>query len=186
MRGNKYEEILSVAAHLIAQKGYNGVSFQEIANKVGIHKSTLFHYVNNKEQLLLRILEKSIDELNIYFEKLVNSELEPQMKLEKAIDYHLTLLIKNVDNGNIYLNELRSLPKKTQVKYYGKRKQHRKNFERIIVEMQKKGYLKGINAKIATLGLLGMLNWSFRWYKPGGPLTAREISKQFYRIMTKR
>jgi len=72
-RDNKYEKIVSVAAALISRNGYTGSSFHEIANRVGIHKSTLFHYFKNKEELLLRILETSVDEVNSELEKIINN-----------------------------------------------------------------------------------------------------------------
>jgi AcrR family transcriptional regulator len=91
MRDNKYEEIISVAAGLIRREGYNGTSFQEIANKVVIHKSTIFHDVRNKEELLLRILEASVDEVNSDLRKIVSkNELKPKEKLKEAFDNHIT------------------------------------------------------------------------------------------------
>lgn len=69
MRISKYEKILSVATKLIAKKGYKGASFQEIANKVDLHKSSLFHYFKSKEKLLLKILERPVDEVNVNLKK---------------------------------------------------------------------------------------------------------------------
>jgi AcrR family transcriptional regulator len=132
MRKKRYESILKVASHSIATKGYQGTSFQEIADKVGLHKSSLFHYFKNKEQILLKILETPIDEVNSNLAKIIgNEELTPEEKLKKAIEDHLTLLTGYLDNVNVYLNETRSLSKKNQLAYLGKRKRYEKNFKRI-------------------------------------------------------
>jgi len=116
MRDNKYKKIISVAADLINQKGYRGTSFQEIGDKVGIHKSTLFHYFKNKEELLLRILEKSVDEVNSDLTDITNNkQLKPEEKLRQAFDNHLTSMTKkHTDSVNAYLHELRNLSKKNQ------------------------------------------------------------------------
>jgi AcrR family transcriptional regulator len=187
MRENKYEKILSVAGALITQKGYNGTSFQEIANEVGIHKSTLFHYFKNKEELLLRILEKSIDEVNSDLREIAHSiELEPQEKLRKVIDNHLTTMIyKHSDNVNAYLYELRNLSRKNQRKYLEKRKRYEKHFEKIIDEMKAKGYFNSLDTKIVVFGLLGMLNWVAKWYKKDGAQSITEVSNVFYRMVTR-
>ncbi len=74
MRKRKYEKILSLAPKLIAPKGYHGTSFQQIADKVGLHKGSLFHYFKNKEELLLKILEKPIDEVNSNLRKIINNK----------------------------------------------------------------------------------------------------------------
>lgn len=92
MRDNKYEKIQLVAASLMNQKSYKGCSPQKIADRVGLHKRCFFHYFKNKEELLLRILEKPIEEVSINLEKMMNNnELRPEEKLREAIDNHLTL-----------------------------------------------------------------------------------------------
>lgn len=185
MRNNKYEIILGSSAKLISQKGYKTVSLQEIANKVGLHKSTLFHYFKNKEKLLRCILEKSVDQVNVTLQQIIqNRELTPEEKLREAIGNHLTLLIEHFDNVNIYLNELRSLSKKNQVRYLQKRRRYEKDFEKIVVEMKKNGYFHGLNTKIVTYGILGMLNWVAKWYRSDGPLSIQEVTNIFYRMLS--
>lgn len=184
VRKNKYDKILSVTTHLISQKGFQGTSLQKIADKVGLHKSSLFHYIKNKEELLFRILEKSMDEANINLEKITtHRELGPEEKLKKAFDSHLTLLGEYIYNVNIYLNEFRSLSKKNKTVYLEKRKKYERDFEKIIVEMKTKGYFNGLDTKIVTFGILGMLNWVVKWYKKVGPLTTGEISNIFYKMI---
>jgi len=186
-KGNQYEKILRVSADLISQKGYHGVSLQQIANKTRLHKSSLFHYFKNKEELILRILEASVDDASGNLKKIVvNNELSPKERLRKAIEEHLTsLLTEHRANATIYLNELRGLSRKNQKEYLTKRKRYQKDFEKIIEGMEREGYFSGLDPKIVTAGILGMLNWTARWYKKTGRLTIKEISDNFYRMVTK-
>ena len=180
MKKNKYEKILSLAPKLIAREGYEGTSFQEIANEVGLHKSTLFYYFKNKEELLLKILQKPIDEVNLNLRKIINNKkLKPEEKLRMAIHNHLKLLTEYIDNVNIYLNETRSLSRKNQLIYLEKRKKYAKDFMEIVKEMKGCGYFNGLNTKIVTFGLLGMLNWTVKWYKEDGHLTVDTITNIF-------
>jgi AcrR family transcriptional regulator len=186
MRDNKYEKILSVTGVLIREKSYRETSFREIADNVGINKSTIFHYFKNKQEILLRILEKSIDEVNSDLRKITNSNvLEPEEKLRQAFDNHLTSMTgKYFDNVNAYLYELRNLSTQNQKIYLKKRKEYEKYFKKIISEMGKKGYFKGLDTTILTFGILGMLNWVPKWYKKDGPKSAKEVSNIFYRMVT--
>jgi AcrR family transcriptional regulator len=180
MRKSKYEKILSLAPKLIAKEGYDGTSFQEIANEVGLHKSSLFHYFKNKEELLLKILQKPIDEVNSNLRKIINNKkLEPEEKFKMAVHNHLKLLTEYIDNVNIYLNEIRSLSRKNQLIYLGKRKRYAKDFMEIVKEMKAKRYFDGLNTKIVTFGLLGMLNWTVKWYKKDGNLNVETIANIF-------
>jgi AcrR family transcriptional regulator len=185
---NRYEKIILAAAKLMGEKGIRETSLEDIANKVGLRKSSLFHYFRNKEELVLRILEKPINEVSINLENIINNDkLEPEEKLGKAIDNHLTLLTKYLNNVSIYLNEirLRSLSRNNRLIYLKTREKYLNNFGKIIGEMKTKGYFSGLNEKIVTLGVLGMFNYVSRWYEKDGPLTAKEISSIFYRILTK-
>ncbi len=187
MRENKYEIILKEAAQLIGQKGYTGASFQEIADKVGIHKSTLFHYFKNKEQMLLLILERSIETVYTNLEQITsNRELRPEEKLEQAISNHLTLLVEYFDNVNVYLNEFRNLSSNNRTAYLKKRKKYENDFKKIVVEMKGAGYYEQLNPKVVTFGILGMLNWTAKWFKEDGSLSICEVAHVFYRMITQK
>jgi len=137
--------------------------------------------------LIKQYLEKNIDEVNINLRKIINNNrLEPEEKLKEAFENHLALLIKYSDNVTIYLNELGNLSKKNQLIYLNKRKKYGEEFQKIVVELKKKGYFEGLNEKIIVLGLLGMLNLVVKWYKKDGPLTINEISNIFYRTIIER
>jgi len=186
MGTNKHEKILSVASKLIAKKGYAGTSLQEIANKVYLHKSSLFHYFKNKEELLLTILEKTVEEVDTNLEKIIlNKRLSIEEKFKEAIDNHLILLTQHLDVVNIYLNETRNLSKKYRAVYLEKRKKYGKNFETIVMEMKAKGYFRGLDTEVVTFGILGMLNWVVKWYKTTGPLSIKEIADIFCRMLMK-
>jgi AcrR family transcriptional regulator len=187
-RDNKYEKILSVAARLMSTKGYAGVSFQEIADKVGLHKSSLFHYIRNKEELLLRIFGDTFEEEGNRTLKQISEDdsLEPEEKLKRAIDFHLTSVDENFDSISIFLDQIRSLPKKHQLMALKARKKYETSFEKIIVGMKRKGYFKGLDKQIVTLGVLGMLNWVPIWFKRDGRLTIKEISGIFYKLIVEK
>jgi len=181
---NQYERILLASASLMSQMGFKGVSLQQIADKIGLHKSSLFHYFNNKEELLLRILEKPFDQFYHDFQKIIgDKELKPEEKLRKAIYGHLELLMEYDDNVSIFLNDLKSLSEKNRKIHLAKIKKYEEDFEEIVRGMKKEGFFKGLDPKIVTFGILGMVNWVTRWFRPNGPLTIEEISDIFYRML---
>jgi AcrR family transcriptional regulator len=185
-KGNQYKKILRISANLISQKGYHGVSLQQIADKTRIHKSSLFHYFKNKEELLHYILETPFDEFYRNFKEIIaNQELKPEEKLKKAIDNHLTLLIEYRANVNIFLNDLVNLSVKNRNKHMMSIWEYERGFEKIILEMGREGHFNGLDPKIVSFGILGMLNWTTRWYKKSGSLAIQEISDNFYRMVTK-
>jgi AcrR family transcriptional regulator len=187
MKDKRIAQIMSIGAELIIQKGYKGTTLQNVADNIGIHKSTIFHYFKSKEDLVLHILGKNLDDLNAASEKIINNKKwGPETKLKKAIENHLISMIENRGSTSILLNELRNLRKGSQIKYLRKRKKYEENFEKIIKQMKAVGYFCGLNTKIVNFGLLGMLNWVNKWYKRSGRLTGEEISDIFYRMIVNR
>lgn len=187
MRNNKQGQISEIAAELISTEGYKGTSLQKIADKVGVHKSTLFHYIKSKKDLLVHILEQSGDTLAANMERLSSlKEMGPEEKLRAAFEYHLSSVIEDISGLNIYLNEMKMLPAKYRKIYTQKRKNYEKYFENIVTQMKERGYFEGLDAKIVTFGILGMLNSIPRWYRPDGRLTIREVSDILFKIIVKK
>jgi TetR/AcrR family transcriptional regulator, cholesterol catabolism regulator len=54
--GQREAQILGAAAELFRRKGYSATTLQDVAEQVGLHKSTLYHYFASKEELLFRIV----------------------------------------------------------------------------------------------------------------------------------
>lgn len=49
------EEVLDAAVQLISERGYNGISVQDVADKVGISKQGVLRYVGNKDHMLAMV-----------------------------------------------------------------------------------------------------------------------------------
>jgi len=187
--GNQHERIITVASRLMGQKGYKGASLQEIADLVGIHKSTLFHYFKNKEELLLAVLGIAIEDvtrnLNLILE---DDSLSPEDKLRHAIANHLELIVKYKDNVNVYHSEIRFLSPKKRKKYLETRKYYAACFEQIVNEIKggDSGPFEGLDPKIVTFGLLGMCNWTIKWLSGSDRLSTEKVADIFYKMITQK
>jgi AcrR family transcriptional regulator len=57
---SRREEILDEATQLFAERGYEGTSMADLAEKVGLRKASLFHHFASKEVLYAAVLERLI------------------------------------------------------------------------------------------------------------------------------
>ncbi|MBX3079805.1 MAG: helix-turn-helix transcriptional regulator, partial [Cryobacterium sp.] len=57
------ESILRVAAEVFIQHGYDATSMGQLAEKLGITKSAIYHHVPSKEYLLQLALDRALDSL---------------------------------------------------------------------------------------------------------------------------
>ena len=69
---NTKEKIFEVALDLFSKKGYDSVSLREIADNVGIKKSSIYSHYPSKEAILMDILEYLT--YLIEYDELLNSE----------------------------------------------------------------------------------------------------------------
>jgi AcrR family transcriptional regulator len=187
---SKIDEIISVASVLFSTKGYSATSLKEIADEVGLHKTSLFHYFKNKEEILMEVIDKGLREyVKILDESPIDPSLEVEQKLRIALERQVSVICKYKDYINVGLNEIKSLSPENREKYNKKRKQYGRRFEKIIQEIQGVNgstLFKNLNFKIVNLGILGMCNWIINWYKEDGPLGPKEISEIFFGILTQK
>jgi len=184
----KVDEIVDVAGRLFSQKGYDATSLKEIAEHVGLHKTSLFHYFKNKESVLMEVMDKSLKEhLHILDEIVNDSHLTGKEKFRLALEKQVLVTCKYKDHINVYLTEVRSLSPANQKKCIKRRKQYEAYFEKIIREGQaesKSDLFKGLDPTIVNLGILGMCNWIIKWYYEAGRLKPEEIFDIFYKLLT--
>lgn len=58
----RLDQIVAAAAEVIAERGYNGTSLQEVANRVGITQVGVLRYVKNKQGLLMTVIDRCYDQ----------------------------------------------------------------------------------------------------------------------------
>src|SRR3954470_14043766 len=80
---NPDAEVLDAAARVFYERGYSDASVQDVADKLGILKGSLYHYIDTKEDLLFRLLQETHDEIYEILEEVAALEgLSPLERLE--------------------------------------------------------------------------------------------------------
>jgi len=59
-RGNRKDAILDEATRLFAERGYEGTSMADLAERVGLRKASLFHHFASKEELRRAVLSRLV------------------------------------------------------------------------------------------------------------------------------
>ena len=81
--GSSREKILDVAEALFARRGYAGVGLREVAELVGLGKSSLFHHFRSKTQLYLAVLERVLGRIELRLRVALESEGGPAERLDQ-------------------------------------------------------------------------------------------------------
>ena len=105
---------------------------------------------------------------------------DPVRRLKKMIELHLKLILegrKLAVTG--LLHECQGLSRPHQAKINRRKKQYVRLVTELVSEVMQKSNCKAADPKVAALALLGMLNWTYQWYKPSGSVKPDEVVREF-------
>ena len=72
--GSRKDAILDEATRLFAERGYEGTSMADLAERVGLRKASLFHHFASKEQLRKAVLERLVQRVTATLAKAASTE----------------------------------------------------------------------------------------------------------------
>lgn len=171
--------ILREAAALFRRRGYRATSMADLAEAVGITKSSLYHHFPSKDALLLEICQITVDRTMPMIEAILASDLPPAEKLEQAITTHLVEGLRDRDNLACFVQEGRNLEPIGLEAYLAKRDRYERLFRDILTEGMHVGAFRTLDVRLTAMALLGMCNSSVAWYRPGGGYPPEVIAKHF-------
>lgn len=175
--------IYEVAAEVFNRKGYDNTSMSDVATAAGLTKAGLYHHISSKESLLYTILDYGLDLTEESVVEPLRHIEDPLERLMTMIDLHLRLVLeqRNVEVTGL-LHECKTLSKSDRAKINRRKKQYVQMTAKLIADVMKKHNVKNINPKLAAFALLGMLNWTYQWYKASGSIRCDEIVKNFQQL----
>jgi AcrR family transcriptional regulator len=174
------ERILEVAAQLFMEQGFAATSVREIGERAGIGQSSLYHHVRSKGHLLQALHEVFIQQLNSELHRVMASEGTPSEQLRDIVRVVLTVVETHQPEVTVFLRESHALPKEMRRKI----QRERDEVDVIVTDVLNRGiesgeFRKDLDIPLSRLAILGMCNWSYQWFRPGGTRSIDEISTAF-------
>jgi AcrR family transcriptional regulator len=179
------QAIVEAAAELFARDGFGATSLDDIAEKLGASKASLYYHIKNKEEILrlifLTVLTVSEEPLRRIVEI---TNLSPIDKLGRAIEHQTAVAADRSPAMIVFYREQPHLTGPFAKEIILRKKAYERYFEHIIEEGQVAGvFHPDVDPKIATFGLLGMCNWLSQWYRSSGQYSPQQISEMFIRMV---
>jgi AcrR family transcriptional regulator len=177
------KSVFEVAAEVFHRKGYDNTSMSDVAEAAGLTKAGLYHHVSSKESLLFTVLDSGLDLTESYVMKPLDRIADPVERLKTMIDLHLRLVLeeRNLEVTGL-LHECKTLSPSDRTRVNRRKKEYVKMTTKLVADVIKKHHVKDIDPKLAAFALLGMLNWTYQWYKPTGSSTREQIVENFQQI----
>jgi TetR/AcrR family transcriptional regulator, cholesterol catabolism regulator len=178
------DQVRAVALRLFKEKGYHATSMRDIADEVGINKGSLYSYIRSKEDLLIPVFEQAMGVLLAKIEEVAaDSQLTPALRLRRAIQAHVTAVADNLDVLTVYLSEWRQLGAESLSNERMQRQRYAALFLAILQDGVAAGEFRAMDTRIVMLGMIGMCNYLFRWYRPDGRLESAQIADELIELV---
>ena len=162
-------QIAAAAAQLFALRGYTATTMNQVAAASGVSKATLYHYFSDKPGLLESIARSHVERLEALVAEVQAQRLPPPQHLRMLITRFMQAYA-----GAQY--EHRVLTEDVKFLAADARRSVEDGQRRVVqayadaVAAARPGLSPELHKPVAML-LFGMINWTFTWLEPDGPLT---------------
>lgn len=180
----KRKLIIRHAATIFNRRGSQGATLDDVAAQLQISKAALYRYVNNKNDLLFACHQEAV---RIAMKAADGAERVGEngwTKIRLTLQRHLEDMIEALGVPAMLLEE-NSLDSESMEAVLRLRDQYDRRLQAFYDEGVADGSVVPGNAKIAVFTLLGALNWTAKWYRPGGPWAPDEIAEAIVETATR-
>jgi AcrR family transcriptional regulator len=178
-RENRQQEVLDAAASLFRKRGYEGTTLRGIATASGMLPGSIYFHFSSKEEIYLTVQQQGIEHLSEALTRAIKGKSDPWMRLEAACEAHLSAILDRSDYAAVLVRVAPSRDLAVWSELCAMRDAYEDLFRVLVDDLP---LLPGFDRKYLRLALLGALNWSQNWYRPGQDspaLIASNIVSQF-------
>ena len=177
------KEILDKALDLFMENGYEDVTFQKIADKCGVNRTTLYIYFKNKKEIFAWSINQLTNEIESSLLKIIdNRDLSYEERLKSVLH---TILQKCVDNYRLfvitltYLLQLKNTGKDTKKIVQRRIIRLRHLLSTVIIDGITSGNFKKVNVHEANELIFNLIEAAVFKLTVFGPQDIQALQKSF-------
>lgn len=176
----KAQAILDSAAVLFAKVGYPSAKMQDIAQACGATKSMLYHYFPTKDELLFAMLQDHLEKVIAGVEEARTMPGSAEDRFNALVVFYVKKSAQSRRRHTIAQNDVKYLPKAMQVPLITLQ---RRLCDLIAEQINPLNPgLPAASYKPYAMLLIGMLNGTDVWFKPGGQMKMPELCERISRL----
>ena len=164
--------VLDAAAKIFRDYGYAGTTMRVIADEADLKAGSIYYHYKSKDELIGAVLDLGIQAVIETVDQAMAelpADATGRMKVETAIRAHLSAIIENGDYTLATRRVFGQVPEAIREKNLKLRSGYANLWQDILKSAQaSKEFRSDVNMTFARLFILGALNWTVEWFKPGG------------------
>jgi TetR/AcrR family transcriptional regulator len=173
--GSKRKALIREAAQAFSRRGSHGTTLDDVAQRLGVTKTALYRYVQNKNDLLFACHQEA---MAIARTSMDRGEAEGRTGIDKiriGMAGYLAEMIGTMGVPVMILED-NALVGEQAVHIVALRDAFEQRLRRLVEEGMRDGSIIQLNPKLAVFGLLGAIHWVTKWYSAEGRWSAEETA----------
>lgn len=172
----KREQILEVAERFFYHRGYQATTVDAIAEELGVTKPFIYYHFENKRDILLHLLERTMSRSLSVFDG-VDVEKGPPVEILKELVRRFVLaVIETRVSTAMFWRDEKDLPISDKENIRKMKRDIDGGLARIIERGIESGCFKVNDPKMVSICIAGMISWIYTWYQSDGRCTPDEIA----------
>jgi AcrR family transcriptional regulator len=173
------ERLIKVAARMFHERGYDATSLQDIAEELGLLKGSLYHYIASKDDLLWAVIFQQHQSSMALAQRCREMPGTPMERLQEFVRGYAASLRNERDSVSVYLREIGRLSKARRTVILDEREQYVTFVRELLDEGVAAGeFRQGMDTALVAQGVLGMLNSTYRWYRPRSKVSPTKVTNE--------
>ncbi len=175
--------LISAAVDLFGKQGFHGTSMQEMVDAAGLTKGAFYHHFNSKIDVLYVIHDEFIDRTLAHQQAIVERDKTPHEVLYHLVLDLIGIVIEFRPHVEVFFREHKVLTGERGREVIAKRDAAVRPFSDAIRDGIESGEFRAdLDPEIAALGVIGMCDWVYQWYRPNGRADADDIAVTFAKM----
>ncbi|QEH79722.1 TetR/AcrR family transcriptional regulator [Sphingomonas sp. C8-2] len=182
-RSAKRRALLIAAVRMFNERGYHATLLEDVAASLGVSKPTIYHYLGNKERVLLECIALGIEQ---YHRAIDEAREAPGSGLDRLRHFLRAYARANMDDFGRCV--IRTGPEPLSPEGRQGLRERKRRIDAAMRGFIEEGIADGsivpTDSKLLAFTLAGALNWPARWHVPGGELSAEELAHRMVDMLT--
>ena len=182
--GARREAVLEAATELFYEKGYAATTTQDIGDRLGLLKGSLYYYIGSKEDLLYEIVKDVHEEGLRRIDELRGLPVNSLEKLRIFIERGISFVTAHPREIRIFFNDGRSLSPERQQLLRQQRVAYDAYLRDLLLRAQKDWVVcPDIDTHAAATAIVGLINWICYWYRPDGDIPPSALAREYANLI---
>ncbi|MGE7963234.1 TetR/AcrR family transcriptional regulator [Pseudomonas sp. NPDC089918] len=182
-REAKRKAVLRAAVRIFNERGFHATLLEDVAVSLGISKPTIYHYLGNKEQVLLQCVLHGLEQL---MEAAESAQQAPGRGIDRLRNYLRRYAEINMDDFGrcVIRTGDETLSEEGRSKFRALKGEIDLAMRALIEQAIADGSIAPCDSKLLAFTLAGALNWPARWFSPQGTQSKEEVAEQMVDLLT--